>query len=160
MKKAISIWLAAILLLALAGCGAQTATKSEDAAPAAEETAQEAPAEAAEEDAGIDVDLTKMSSTMVYAEVSNLMYDPDPYIGKTIRMVGLTSSTVDPETGDSYHAVVIRDATACCASGLDYVLAEGEEYPKDGVVAIVTGELELYDAFDTTYCRLKDATLK
>ena len=44
---------------------------------------QEAPA------VSVDVDLTTLSSTMVYAEVFNMMMSPDDYIGKTIRMTGI-----------------------------------------------------------------------
>ncbi|MBR1736522.1 MAG: hypothetical protein IJ736_05845, partial [Firmicutes bacterium] len=37
----------------------------------------------------IDVDLTAMSSTIVYSEVYNMMYEPNEYIGKTIKMKGV-----------------------------------------------------------------------
>ena len=108
---------------------------------------------------GVDIDLTQMNATMVYAEVSNIMYMPDDYIGKIIRMNGMAVSSTDPETGITYHAVIIRDATACCASGLDYVLADGQEYPPDESDATVTGEFELYEENGFFYCQLKDAVL-
>ena len=108
---------------------------------------------------GVDIDLTQMNATMVYAEVSNIMYMPDDYIGKIIRMNGMAVSSTDPETGITYHAIIIRDATACCASGLDYVLADGQEYPPDESDATVTGEFELYEENGLFYCQLRDATL-
>lgn len=108
---------------------------------------------------GVDVDLTQMNATMVFAEVSNLMFDPDPYVGKVIRMRGMAVSSTDPDSGATYHAVIIRDATACCASGLDYVLTEGQAYPPDEAEVTVTGEFELYEEDDLLYCRLRDATL-
>ncbi len=108
---------------------------------------------------GVDIDLTQMNATMVFAEVSNIMYMPDDYIGKIIRMNGMAVSSTDPETGITYHAVIIRDATACCASGLDYVLADGQEYPPDESDATVTGEFELYEENGFFYCQLKNATL-
>lgn len=107
---------------------------------------------------GVDVDLTQMNATMVFAEVSNIMYMPDDYLGKIIRMEGMAVSSTDPETGVIYYAVIIRDATACCASGLEYVLAEGE-YPPDETDVTVTGEFELYEENGVFYCRLKDAEL-
>ena len=109
---------------------------------------------------GVDIDLTQMNATMVYAEVSNIMYMPDDYIGKIIRMNGMAVSSTDPETGITYHAVIIRDATACCASGLDYVLADGQEYPPDESDATVTGEFELYEEDGLIYCQLKDAKIE
>lgn len=109
---------------------------------------------------GVDIDLTQMNATMVFAEVSNIMYMPDDYIGKIIRMNGMAVSSTDPETGITYHAVIIRDATACCASGLDYVLADGQEYPPDESDATVTGEFELYEENGFFYCQLKDAKIE
>ena len=108
---------------------------------------------------GVDIDLTQMNATMVYAEVSNIMYMPDDYVGKIIRMNGMAVSSTDPETNITYHAVIIRDATACCASGLDYVLADGQEYPPDETDVTVTGEFELYEEDGFFFCQLKDAVL-
>ena len=108
---------------------------------------------------GVDIDLTQMNATMVYAEVSNIMYMPDDYIGKIIRMSGMAVSSTDPETDITYHAVIIRDATACCASGLDYILADGQEYPEDETDVTVTGEFELFEEDGFYYCQLKDAVL-
>ena len=107
---------------------------------------------------GVDVDLTQMNATMVFAEVSNIMYLPDDYLGKVIRMKGTAVSSTDPETGVTYYAVIIQDATACCASGLEYLLTEGE-YPPDETEVTVTGEFELYQENGVLYGRLKDAAL-
>ena len=37
---------------------------------------------------GTDIDLTKLSATMVFSEVYNIMVNPDSCMGKTIRMKG------------------------------------------------------------------------
>ena len=108
---------------------------------------------------GVDIDLTQMNATMVYAEVSNIMYMPDEYVGKIIRMNGMAVSSTDPETNITYHAVIIRDATACCASGLDYILADGQAYPADETDVTVTGEFELFEEDGFYYCQLKNAIL-
>jgi len=73
-------------------------------------------------------------------------------------MEGTAVSSTDPETGVVYHAVIIQDATACCASGLEYLLTEGE-YPPDETEVTVTGEFELYAENGVLYGRLKDAAL-
>ena len=117
------------------------------------------PEHTASED-GIDVDLTRMSSTMVYAEVSNMMYCPDDYVGKIVRMQGQNINSYYDVTDQTYHSVLIADATACCAQGLEYVLADDSaKYPDDDLDITVTGEFELYEEFGMMYCRLKGAQL-
>ena len=54
---------------------------------------------------------------------------------------------------------LVRDATACCASGLDYVLADGQEYPADETDVTVTGEFELYEEDGFFFCQLRGAVL-
>lgn len=112
---------------------------------------------------GIDVDLTILSSTMVYSEVYNMLYAPDSYLGKTIKMSGQFACYEDPETKNHYFACIIADATACCSQGLEFVLtgepAYPEDYPAVGDEITVIGTFELYDEGAFQYCRLADATL-
>lgn len=42
-----------------------------------------------------------------------------------MKMRGMFSSYHDEETGKSYYACIIQDATACCAQGIEFEL-EGE----------------------------------
>ena len=64
----------------------------------------------------MDLDLTTLSSTMVFAEVSNLLYDPIPYLGKTVRMQGEFSVdhayTMEGELdlSENYFYCIIEDA--------------------------------------------------
>ncbi|MBQ9347867.1 MAG: hypothetical protein IJT94_11125 [Oscillibacter sp.] len=109
---------------------------------------------------GIDVDLTRMSSTMVYGQVSDIMYMPDNYVGKTIRMRGQSYSSYFDETDTTYYYILIADATECCAQGIEYTLTDGTVYPADETEATVTGVFELYDELGVTYCRLKDAVVE
>ena len=48
---------------------------------------------------GIDVDLTALSATAVYGEVYNMMYYPEKYVGKIIRMQGIYSDYFDQSSG-------------------------------------------------------------
>ena len=111
----------------------------------------------------LDVDLTKLSSTMVYSEVYNMMYTPDDYIGKTVKMKGQFAYYEDPETKAQYFACIIADATACCSQGLEFVLSGEHNYPDDypelGSEITVTGTFELYEENGAQYCRLADARL-
>lgn len=107
----------------------------------------------------LDVDLTKLSSTMVYSEVYNMMNNPDDYVGKTVRMEGRCVSSYMQETDTTYYAVIIADATACCAQGLEYLLASGQ-YPENDQNVTVIGEFETYEELGYQYCRLKNARLE
>ena len=56
---------------------------------------------------GVDVDLTVLSSTMIYSEVYNMMYYPENYIGKTVKMEGQFAFYLDESTAKYYFACII-----------------------------------------------------
>ena len=110
---------------------------------------------------GIDVDLTTLSSTMVYAEVYNMMTAPKDYIGKTVKMAGNFSYFQDENTGKEYFACIVQDATACCAQGIEFELSGSHKYPddypkKDAMVCVI-GEFDTYIEGDSSYCTLRNA---
>lgn len=111
----------------------------------------------------IDVDLTMLSSTMVYAEVYHMVTAPQDYIGKTIKMKGNFAYYYDSEIDCYYSACIIEDATACCAQGIEFVLPEEfvfpDDYPKPGEGICVVGEFTTYTEHGTEYCTLKNAKL-
>lgn len=140
MKKVLCILVCLMFIPAFAGCGG-----GGSAGPA-------------------DVDLTELSSTMVYSEVYNMVNTPDDYLGKTVKMNGVAASFYDEAEKETYHACIIKDATACCSQGIEYVL-EGAgsgkgEYPADGDEITVTGTFQTYETADgTQYCTLEGAKL-
>ena len=105
------------------------------------------------------MDLTQLSSTMVYSEVYNIMMAPEDYVGKVIRMNGECVSAYYEPTDATYYSIIIQDATACCAQGIEYVLSDGQAYPEDGGEATVTGRFESYDEEGTTWYHLVDASV-
>ena len=120
-------------------------------------------AETAAEPVTVDLDLSVMSGTVVYAQVYNLLCDPTAWLGKTIRMAGFYSAFQDQSTGTVYHACVIPDVTACYAQGIEFVRAGEhawpEDYPEDAADITVTGRLELYEENGVKYLHLVDAEL-
>lgn len=115
-------------------------------------------------DGNVDVDLTKLSSTMVYSEVYNMMYTPENYIGKTVKMSGMFVAYTNQDQSQFYPAVIVADATACCSQGLEFVL-EGnpsypEGYPEIETDITVIGTFETYLEDGNTYCRLKNARIE
>ncbi|OUN25549.1 hypothetical protein [Pseudoflavonifractor sp. An85] len=143
MKKWITLLLALCLALTMAACGGD-----------------DAPQEG--QGVAVDVDLTQLSSTLVYAEVYNMATNPQDYVGKTVRMQGnLVYQVVNGQPNPDYLACMISDATACCAQGIEFVLAQPlEEYPALGSMVTVTGVLTSYESSGNTFLRLKEATLE
>ena len=78
-----------------------------------------------------DIDLTRMSSTMVYSIVYQMVTDPQKYTGKTIKMKGIFSSYVDEETNRRFFGCIIKDALACCSQGLAFDTEKPRKYPKE-----------------------------
>ena len=113
-------------------------------------------------DSGIDVDLTALSSTMVFAEVYNMLAYPEDYLGKTIRAAG--EFAVYDEPDGRLYAVVVQDALACCAQGLEFELAGDavypDAYPAEGSEITVVGTVELYEDNGFRYLHLAGAVFE
>ena len=152
--------------------GMASASSGGDPAPAEQKTttapkATKLPADIQGRSAGtgaqmprIDVDLAAMSATMVYSEVYAMMEHPREYVGKTVRMHGVFACS----EGNEYYFCVIQDATACCAQGIEFILAGNPAYPKGypklGEEFTVTGIFEDYLEGTQTYYHLRDAVLE
>ena len=112
---------------------------------------------------GVDVDLTVLSSTMVYSEVYNMMYYPENYIGKTVKMKGMYAGYHDESTDKYYHACIIQDATACCAQGIEFEPTDDyrypDDYPAEWQEVCVTGVFDTYKEGENIYCTLRNARL-
>ena len=141
--KTKSLILILALLLTLSACGKQPETSA-----------------ATENVTGkVDVDLTALSSTMVYSEVYNMLTMPENYVGKTVKMTGGYSSFLDESTGAVYRVCMIADATACCAQGMEFVLKDGMAYPEMEADITVVGTFQVYEENGTTYCHLVNAEI-
>lgn len=105
----------------------------------------------------VDYDLTAMSSTMVYAEVSNMLTNADDYKGKTIRMHGDSNTT-----HGSTHSCIVYDALGCCTNGIEYMLNEDkyDEYPDDGKSITVVGTFATYKKGESKYFVLINAEIE
>lgn len=165
MKKLICVILAALIVFTLAACGnsaTETADK-QDTATQADDKQDDASSKTAQQSSDdIDIDLTAMSSTMIYSEVQNMMTKPDDYVGMKVKMAGQFNVA---EVGDNrYFACLIKDATACCASGVEFVWKGNHSYPDDypekDAPITVTGTFTTYQEGKATYCQLKDAELQ
>lgn len=112
---------------------------------------------------GVDVDLTALSSTMVYSQVYNMMFYPENFIGKTIRMEGIYTEYFDQATGKRYMACFIMDATQCCSQGVEFELTSDysypDDYPTEGDTVVVQGVFDVYEEEGAEYCTLRNSKL-
>ncbi len=106
----------------------------------------------------VDVDLSVMSTTMIYSEVYNMMTNPKDYIGKTIKMNGTCATYHDEQTDKDYYACIVKDATACCSQGIEFEL-EQPDYPKPDEEITVIGTFQTYVEAGNMFCVLKNANL-
>ena len=110
-----------------------------------------------------DLDLTKFSSVMTYSSLMNILADPSAFIGKVIKLNGKFEAFHDDETGNDYFGVTVSDTSACCVTGLDFVLKDTrkypEDYPKNGETITVSGRFEMYREGEEVFCRLVDAEI-
>ncbi len=103
----------------------------------------------------IDLDLTKMSATMIYSTIFDMLVMAEDYIDKNIKVKGWFETYTDPQTAELYYAVVVPDATACCQQGLEFVWLGEHSYPADfpdtGADITVTGVYKLIENNGITY---------
>lgn len=145
MKK---VFLILVLVLSAALMASCAASGAESTAPAATPMT-------------VDLDLSNLSGTVVYSQIYNIMYEPESYLGKVIRIAGYYSAYEDTQRGVVYHACVIPDATACCAQGMEFIWggehAWPDDYPEEATDIIVTGRLEMYEEDGSKYLHLVDS---
>lgn len=93
-----------------------------------------------------DIDISRMSGTMVYGQVNQMIMYPSKYLGKHIKMKGIFSSYYDEQLERRFYGCVIQDALACCSQGLAFELAKPrkypEQYPAEGDAIIVEGDFD------------------
>jgi len=111
----------------------------------------------------IDMDLTILSSVIVYSQVFDMMVNPDIYVGKTIKIEGIYVPYYDEINDKRYHACIVQDATACCSQGIEFEPSDDyvypDDFPKEGEIVTVIGTFETYKENDVMYCTLRNASM-
>lgn len=112
----------------------------------------------------VDLDLTKMSATMIYSTIFDMLVMAEDYIDKNIKLSGWFETYTDPQTGEMYYAVVVPDATACCQQGLEFVWKGNHTYPDDfpkpGQDITVTGIYKMIENDGISYNYLEVINLE
>ena len=131
MKRYVSIILVLCMLLSFTACGSGSSVGD------------------------VDVDLTTMSSTMVYSYVADMLANPEGYKGQLVRMEGDSNTT-----HGGTHSCIVYDALGCCTEGIEYVLPDEEAFPADGDSITVVGTFATYTKGEGKYFVLIDSVLE
>jgi len=180
MNRKLYILVGMLMAVVLVGCGSTDTTSVEETEVVEEQVENEPEVEVedteslenelpledetVEADPCVDLDLTALSSTMVYSEVFNMMMAPEEYEGKTIKMDGVCNVYQDPETGKTYYACIVQDATQCCSQGLEFVLDESQyeasDYPENGDEIVISGDFSTYTEGEYQYITILNSVLE
>lgn len=153
---------------ALLSCSKKIIAASSSSTPTATQTQspveKASPAKTANTSSKPDFDLTKMSATMIYSTIFDMLIMPEDYVEKVIKVKGWFETYTNPETGELFYAVVVPDATACCQQGLEFIWPGDHHYPADfpnpGQDVTVTGRYKLVDKDGFTYNYLEASNVE
>ena len=110
----------------------------------------------------IDVDLSRMSGTVVYGMVYQMVTYPERFVGKRVRMKGVFSTYYDNEIKQRFFGCVISDALACCSQGLAFELSKPrkfpDEFPDEGTPITITGDFVFGDVNGDGSVNIYDVT--
>lgn len=172
MKRFFVIMVVGLVSVSVIGCSQKEINKNSSEAVATDSVVEEqleddgaiSDEEEISKDTSVDLDLTAMSSTVIYSEVYNMMMEPLAYVGKTVKLQGNCGIYVDEETGKTYYACIVQDATQCCAQGLEFVLDEDiysqEDYPQEGDAITIKGEFSTYEENGCQYLTIADSEME
>lgn len=106
----------------------------------------------------IDIDLSEVNDNLNYAQMKQVMADPQAYAGRTMCVRGKFSYS--EATGRSM--IVLCDASGCCEITLQFLL-DGMTYPDDFpplyTDVAVTGRLEVLDDAGEPWVHFEDARM-
>lgn len=100
------------------------------------------------DDIKVDIDFTYLSKTMAYAQLSNMMYPYENYLGQTVKIQGEYYFQEVPQNNMTYHFLLLMDDTNCCQGVMEFLLPEGASYPAMGTEIRIAGTYVL-DVDDT-----------
>ena len=102
----------------------------------------------------IDTDLSRLSSTVLSAEVSNIYNSGRDNLGKTIRVRGTYSASFNTQLNMVIMYILTLDEDDCCREGFEIRvnrdLVFPDDYPKEGSFIEVDGVLRTHSDYGQT----------
>lgn len=134
MKKTIILLI--ILMIMLAGCGSKDESTS---------VLDDANAEAVVTEASVDKpssEVVEIGEKMFTEQVNDIYYNPDEYLGKTIKYEGVFETQEFEDSTQNYSAV-FRYGPGCCGDDglVGFEVVWDKEYPKQDDWVEVVGVL-------------------
>lgn len=151
-KRLIIVVLCLIFAVVLGACGSDSDTENQE-----NNTQQTQNEGSTQKKYSINIDMTKLSTTMADAELTRMSYDPQNYKGNVIKIKGTYNLRTNPAGGDYLNYCVFN--SSCCGNGLEFVLEDGAEYPKTNTQITVIGTFTTYTVEDTVYGKLVNAVI-
>ena len=156
MKRLFCVLLIVLISLSVAACNEEEKTAENN-----EDTETVSTVSEVSEDK-IDYDLSSLSTTMAYSQVSEMTNNSSKYLGKRVKIKG--TFLVEETEQRNYYACHIKDATACCSVGFEFVLKDTaksypNDYPSVNDEITVEGTFHSYKEGENTYYELIDAIL-
>lgn len=132
-----------------------TAPKNSEPIPSTTDSEQSASETIPTEQIKVDIDLTRFSANMLYAEVYNMGMSPEDYKDKIIKLTGEFArfpKDVDengkPTSDEEIFVCIISDAMACCVTGIEFIPEKESSFwtncPEDGDNITVTGLCDIF----------------
>lgn len=102
-------------------------------------------------DVPVDLDLLDLSDIVTFAQVNNMMYMSEDYMGDTVKIHGNYYRHDIEELDLSYHFLMLIDGTNCCTGIMEFKMQEGVDYPESGTNLLLMGEYSNYTDDYGTY---------
>ncbi len=154
MKKNLILILILVMILFSSGCRTKETADPPSEASVSENTASK----------DQPLDLTKLSSTMVYSEVYNMMCTPEDYNGRTVTMQGQFAISTDSTAGNGIMPASFRMRWLAVPRGWNSCLPENilirMIIRKRGEEITVTGIFDIYEEDGFKYCQLINASME
>ncbi len=105
-------------------------------------------------------DVIEIKEKMFVAQTNDVYYNPEDYLGKTLKYEGLFDAYDDPSNGQTYYAV-IRYGPGCCGIDLNagFEVKWENDYPTPNDWVEAVGVLEEYEENGQKYLRLALSSL-
>lgn len=102
----------------------------------------------------IQWDMTRLGYTMAYAQMYDMLLNPDQYAGQTLKLRGTYYGPQPEGAPEPYHLILVTDEAACCNIGMEFVVTgdtKGLRYPKEDAPIELTGLISTLEADGNTY---------